>query len=393
MDVLEDLISYLRSILNYFGVDADNLALLLTPLPERRNNIRHRSLIRRIASRLPLLPGRRLHVQSLLLGTHERRPNQNDSFSSEYSYVSSGGDNLVWVEEDLGNNCIMVRPRNKHHGTLEENVESSPCLHVDDIDETLFDPVVQGLDTVRSSTPFDISVGSVSAVSSSDPFTQQKINALEDELATLRSQIAGLIKDQELSKFAPIPFPTTDIFGGPPVPPSLPPPPPPPPCPPPPPPPPPANPSGKGFFKTPKAGKTLAEMLKENREQLAAAETGNGAKSGGPPSMADVLKGLGTVKLKAIQRSPGGTPLRSDKPKLRDHQDPASLITEALKRKFASRMLYSPRSPDTDKENDYESPDSPIAPFGQHVLKKTKKRSLLFHERRKSASPLQERNQ
>ena len=39
----------------------------------------------------------------------------------------------------------------------------------------------------------------------------------------------------------------------------------------------------------------------QNRDQLSAAETGSGNKSG-PPSMADVLKGLGTVKLKSVQR-------------------------------------------------------------------------------------------
>lgn len=64
-------------------------------------------------------------------------------------------------------------------------------------------------------------------------------------------------------------------------------------------------------------------------------------------------------------RSPGGTPLRPDKPKMSENQDPASLIANALKKKFASRILHSPRSPcspDTDKENDYASPDSPIAP-------------------------------
>ena len=66
-------------------------------------------------------------------------------------------------------------------------------------------------------------------------------------------------------------------------------------------------------------------------------------------------------------RSPGGTPLRPDKPKLSDSQDPATLIAEALKRKFAGRVLHSPCTPDTDKEMD-GSPDSPLAPVSGHCL-------------------------
>jgi hypothetical protein len=73
----------------------------------------------------------------------------------------------------------------------------------------------------------------------------------------------------------------------------------------------------------------------------------------------------------SLHRSPGGTPLKPDKPKTSENQDPASLIAMALKKKFASHMLLSPRSPcspDTDHENDYNSPDSPIAPVSYYML-------------------------
>ena len=64
-----------------------------------------------------------------------------------------------------------------------------------------------------------------------------------------------------------------------------------------------------------------------------------------------------------FNRSPGGTPLKQ-RANLSDDNDPASLIAQALKKKFASRILHSPRSPlspNTD-ENIISSPDSPVAP-------------------------------
>ena len=65
----------------------------------------------------------------------------------------------------------------------------------------------------------------------------------------------------------------------------------------------------------------------------------------------------------ACFRSPGGTPFR-EKPKPSETNDAASMIANALKRKFANRVLHSPLSPQggSDKENDNESPDSPLNP-------------------------------
>lgn len=373
MDVIDDLTNVGLYALDYLGFDVNNLGRLFHPLPVRQNNIRHRSIVRRIGSRLPLKPAHRIQVQNVLLG----RPDvttDNESIYSELSYVSSGGDNLVWVEEDLGNNCIMVRPRDKFRS-------ESPDLHIDaDISTDMFDPV-RVIQCERTSTPFDMSMGSVSTVSTVDPFTQQKISALEDELATLRSQIALLIKDQEKSKRLSV-----DGIEIPCPPPSCP--------PPPPPPPPPLPPANMSFFKASKSGKSLSELIKENIGNLGSVSDTHQEKVSGPPDMAEVLKGLGTVKLRAVQRSPGGTPLRTEKPRLSDSQDPATLIALALKKKFAGRVLHSPYSPYSpeSEENEYDSPEKHSAPFGQHVLKKTRTRSILFQEQRKSASPLQERN-
>ncbi|XP_027456723.1 mitochondrial fission regulator 2 isoform X4 [Zalophus californianus] len=52
------------------------------------------------------------------------------------------------------------------------------------------------------------------------------------------------------------------------------------------------------------------------------------------PNMLDVLKDMNKVKLRAIERSPGGRPIHKRK-RQDSHWDPASLISHALKQKFA----------------------------------------------------------
>ena len=71
--------------------------------------------------------------------------------------------------------------------------------------------------------------------------------------------------------------------------------------------------------------------------------------------MADVLKGLGTVKLKSVQRSPGGTPVCDRKKSVPASTDPAALIAAALKRKFAQRRkAMRGEGGDEDDEDDGE---------------------------------------
>lgn len=66
-----------------------------------------------------------------------------------------------------------------------------------DHDDTLFKPHLTRPE--RTSTPVDNSIFScsVSALSSIEPSALQKINALEDELAMMRNQIAALVLVQE----------------------------------------------------------------------------------------------------------------------------------------------------------------------------------------------------
>ncbi|VDH91510.1 Hypothetical predicted protein, partial [Mytilus galloprovincialis] len=108
-----------------------------------------------------------------------------------------------------------------------------------------------------------------------------------------------------------------------------------------------------------------------------------------PPKQAtltDVLKGLGSVKLKSIQRSPGGTPL---KPKRREsNNDPASVIAQALKKKFANQII---NSPDVDKENDsfnFSSPESNSPFYIAQGQRRIRKRSVLFDDKNRLSGPL-----
>ncbi|XP_028407367.1 mitochondrial fission regulator 2-like [Dendronephthya gigantea] len=161
----------------------------------------------------------------------------------------------------------------------------------------------------------------------------RKITALEDELSRLRAQIAGFVLKQEDNS-------ETTSMVLPPAPPPLP-------------PPPPPLPTTRAVSQTPKK------------------------KIGKPPSavngnmldMTAILKDLNQVKLKAVERSPGGTPIRRP-PRKTKAADPASIIADALKSKFAKSRLAA-ASPG--KENfQSNSPGNSFSntPSPQHYLRK-----------------------
>jgi len=131
--------------------------------------------------------------------------------------------------------------------------------------------------------------------------------------------------------------------------------------------------------------KPVSQIIRENRAKRLSLAPGAGISEHSPgctlPNMADVLKGLGKVKLRSVERSPGGTPLRKS-PITNNDSDPASIIAQALKKKFAHRIHQEANSPDANKENN--SPGSPFGtppsnsnrfvPFGPHLLKATNKK-------------------
>ncbi|KAK7495852.1 hypothetical protein BaRGS_00012842 [Batillaria attramentaria] len=320
-------------------VALDYLRQMLHHLQEgwkRRNGINHRNFIRKMSNFLPPVKARRLHLQSNLLGsnrlTSTRFASLDNSLDSSVSCFSM--DDGIWVEEDVEHDLISIVDWDRTNFTDAEPF--SVC------DNTTAATAVE-----RSSTPLHFLSGSLASTSQApDPATLQKISMMEDELAALRKQIAALVLAQETA-----------------------------------------------------AKMQFVEAREVFEVALTAAETdekeSDKAKDG-VIDMATILKDLGKVKLKPVERSPGGTPMQM-KPKVCG-TDPASIIAEALRKKFRNRVQHSP---ETDKENDHpdfdSGDDSPKFKFGQHLLKRTQRRLSLVQEKTKSptsakSSPLRDCN-
>ncbi|XP_071458428.1 mitochondrial fission regulator 1 isoform X2 [Marmota flaviventris] len=192
----------------------------------------------------------------------------------------------------------------------------------------------------------------------------QKICALENELATLRAQIAKIVTLQEQQNLTAGDLVSATSVTTAPPPPSTPPPP--PPLPPPPPPPP-------GLHQS----KSAIDLIKERREQKANAGktlAKNNPKKSDMPNMLEILKDMNSVKLRSVKRSE-----QDVKPKPVDAADPAALIAEALKKKFAYRYRSNSQGeiekgvPKSESEATSEK-----ALFGPHMLKSTGKMKALI---------------
>lgn len=188
----------------------------------------------------------------------------------------------------------------------------------------------------------------------------QKISALENELAALRAQIAKIVTLQEQQSLNTGNLdPATSAAV-----------PPPPPLPPPPPPPPPPP---LGLHQSMSA----IDLIKERREQKASAgktSMKNTQKKPDMPNMLEILKDMNSVKLRSVKRSE-----QDVKPKPVDASDPAALIAEALKKKFAYRYRSNSQG---EVERGIPKPESQSASetalFGPHMLKSTGKMKALI---------------
>ncbi|XP_074642868.1 mitochondrial fission regulator 2-like [Tubulanus polymorphus] len=367
----------IRTVLDFLGFDLfQPIPDWLVDDPDGERQIKRRSLIRRIGSAIPIHPARRIRIQTSMVRDKQilRRRSlgeqSNDSVSlSSLPSCANFGD-VVWLDEQSFCNGI------RHKIQIGESACSS------DIDIPITPPSEKS---------------SYQSFSTPDPVSLQRISELQDELEKMRQQIASIVTMQMTDKSAldqqevftstPLPIPSITVTDPPPA---IPVPPPavigrtmaPPPPPPPPPPPIPVN----------RTKTTVADIIKQNKAKKAGTSEPIDipGRNKSTPNMGEVLKGLGTVKLRSIARSPGGTPLRQA-PKLSD--DPANMIAFALKKKFANARVYSP-----DKEN-INNPASPCSP--NDVQSGIEKPSLVKPSsfRRKSnqtvrslLSPLAERN-
>lgn len=158
----------------------------------------------------------------------------------------------------------------------------------------------------------DSGLDSISCVTKNSEVAEERVAALETELASLKAMMASIALAQ--MQPAATSTPTTDKTAsrtpqaGPPPP------------PPPPPPMPPTN------FKPTVPPSAKSKPLPEIREDKVAA-----------PNMNDMLKNVGKQKslLKSVEKSPGGTPMRRQ-PKPCNPQDPNTVLANALRQKFAN---------------------------------------------------------
>ncbi|XP_074470886.1 mitochondrial fission regulator 2 [Sebastes fasciatus] len=324
MSLVEDILDVLRVVLQYFGVPPD----MLVPVWDSQLCGQYRSIVRMIGTNLPLTPTPRVHFQVPLF---TYRPHGYVDVTVETPTIPSFSD-VLWVFEDEGESFAKTR---NHLPPKKLSTENR--------------------DVVRFPGPAQNKAqrGGRPVKQTAAPDALKKITALESELLKLRAQIAMIVIAAPTSGLTESQnTPGTPLMSSP-LPPALtstprcs--------APPPPPPPPPAPCPGSSAETL-----SVAELVRQRRNkhldkgQLKPQDSD----VKGIPSMLDVLQNLNQVKLRSVERSPGGTPVRRRHSKKGAAllSDPAALIAQALKRKFAQHRLNN----SSDKENSLE-----LSPFG-----------------------------
>uniref|UniRef100_A0A8C7NGZ4 Mitochondrial fission regulator n=1 Tax=Oncorhynchus mykiss TaxID=8022 RepID=A0A8C7NGZ4_ONCMY len=277
-----------------------------------------RSIVRRIATNLPLKPCPRVHFQ---LNLYTEDCSVLNSAGRRNGLVASLAD-VVWIDREDENDWFgFGRLRSEAPSLLM--FRSHPPQ-----------PKQQPLPRRRSLPSLH------QGQTRSNDEAIQKISALEMELAKLGAQIAQVVLTQEQNAQTP---------GGPPAPGA--------------PPPPPLMGFQRSF--------SVVDLIQEHRWNKTDGQTllDQEPKQAEVPNMLDVLKDIGKVKLRPAKRwAPCSEPT-----------DAASLIANALKRKFAHRYRHD----NENKEFDFPASEFPktdkveVPLFGQHMLKSTGQRKLL----------------
>lgn len=325
MSVVDDVLHLFCIVLDYFGVSPD----MLVPVWNSKLCGQYRSIVRMIGTNLQLAPVPRVHFQVPFF-------NYQHHVEQDTPAIPSFAD-VLWVYEDEGETFAKTR----NH--LPPKKQTAPSL-----------------DAARYQGPGPSQAyrGRRAQAQSADPGALHKITVLESELLKLRAQIAmivtaapsaGPMEPQDSPgrpAMSPAPAPAHTST---------------PRCAPPPPPPPPAPPLPPASSSNAETLSAIEQIrLRRKGKDDADKEPPRNQDSSGVkamPSMLDVLKNLNQVKLRSVDRSPGGTPVRRRRSKgvPASLGDPAALIAEALKRKFAHRL----HNVSSDKENSLE-----LSPFG-----------------------------
>ncbi|NXP71990.1 MTFR2 regulator, partial [Ramphastos sulfuratus] len=300
-----------------------------------------RSVVRRLGTILSLEPYPRPYFQFV----QDLSPLGNDEQSTAPTPVAPSLADVLWVASDEGEAFTRLR-------TEVQRKDKSTNFHHYQL------PSIDSIQSVPENSAQKDNLVSQAAL--------QKISALEDELTLLRAQIAAVVSVQTLGS---IPSQAFKAFSTPngfysvpamtstplsvshnhfviPSPPPLP----------------------SGVPSGVDAGSSVTELIRQRRATRNHGSTAaDGADHQGTknvPRMMDVLKDLNKVQLRAVERSPGGTPL-SNKPKKRrsSEWDPVALLTHALKQKFAHK---DDDDDSLDKENQsfdsspFSSPEIPL---------------------------------
>ncbi|XP_074674331.1 mitochondrial fission regulator 1 [Strix aluco] len=299
-----------------------------------------RSIVRKIGTNLSLIQCPRVQFQLTSHATEGNHPNQ-----LREDAVASFAD-VGWVAQEEGE--VSTRLRSEVWSKTAQPLSGE--LH-----HSGKSPYRQ----MSLQNPMEESV-SRSAVTANEE-ALQKISALENELATLRAQIAKIVilqEQQNLTAVGSSQVASAAVSVAPP---------------PPPPPPPPLPPPGL------QQSTSAIELIKERKNKKMNSGqnlTENGPKKSEIPNMLEILKDMNSVKLRSVKRSSEGT-----KSKVADPTDPAALIAEALKKKFAYRYRNDSQSetekviPKTETKTKTE-----VVLFGPHMLKSTGKMKTLIEK-------------
>ncbi|NWS89267.1 MTFR2 regulator, partial [Toxostoma redivivum] len=311
----------------------------VTSLCQKKEYGSTRSVVRRLGTILSLEPYPRPYFQFV----QDLSPLGCDEQSAAPAPVAPSLADVLWVANDEGEACTRIRTELRRKEKSTASPDLYPCL-----------------DSIQSVPKNSAQKDGV------DQAALQKISALEDELAFLRAQIAAIVSAQTLGSipsqafktfstpdgFYPLPAMTSTPLSVShnhfviPLPPPL----------------PSGAPSGVD------ATNSALELIKQRRTARNSISTATDStdhqRTKNVPSMMDVLKDLNKVQLRAVERSPGGTPLSRPKKTQSSDWDPVALLTHALKQKFAHKNDDEDDS--WDKENNcfdsspFSSPEVPV---------------------------------
>ncbi|NWV23025.1 MTFR2 regulator, partial [Origma solitaria] len=296
-----------------------------------------RSVVRRLGTILSLEPYPRPYFQFL----QDPSPLGGDEKNAAPAPVTPSLADVLWVANDEGQACTRLRTELRRTEKNTAPLDLYPSLHS-----------IQSIP--KNSTQKD----------SVDQAALQKISALEEELTFLRAQLAAIVSVQTMGSipsqafkttpdgFYPLPAMTSTPLSVShnrfviPSPPPLPP----------------------GAPSAVNANNSALELIKQRRAarntDSTAPDSADHQRTKNVPSMMDVLKDLNKVQLRAVERSPGGTPLSKPKKRQSSDWDPVALLTHALKQKFAHKNDDEDDS--LDKENrsfdssPFSSPEVPV---------------------------------